>query len=41
MRRELVSEIDSADIVVVVASPGTDAHAASIIGNACRLATRA
>ncbi|MGE3711246.1 MAG: hypothetical protein AB7G35_16420 [Hyphomicrobiaceae bacterium] len=34
---ELVAEIDSADIVVVVASPGTDASAASIIGNACRL----
>ena len=35
--RELVAEIDSADVVVVVASPGTDAHAATIIGEACRL----
>lgn len=33
----LVAEIDSADIVVVVASPGTDASAATIIGDACRL----
>ena len=35
--RDLVAEIDSADIVVVVASPGTDAQAATIIGEACRL----
>lgn len=35
--RELVAEIDSADIVVVIASPGTDAQAATIIGEACRL----
>jgi hypothetical protein len=34
---ELVAEIDSADIVVVIASPGTDAQAATIIGEACRL----
>jgi hypothetical protein len=34
---DLVAEIDSADIVVVIASPGTDAHAATIIGEACRL----
>jgi hypothetical protein len=34
--RDLVAEIDSADIVVVVASPGSDADAASIIGSACR-----
>lgn len=34
---DLVAEIDSADIIVVVASPGTDAQAASIIGEACRL----
>lgn len=34
---DLVAEIDSADIVVVVASPGTDAQAATIIGEACRL----
>ncbi len=34
---DLVAEIDSADIVVVIASPGTDAQAASIIGEACRL----
>ena len=35
--RDLVAEIDSSDIVVVVASPGTDASAAGIIGEACRL----
>ena len=35
--RDLVAEIDTADIVVVVASPGTDAAAATIIGEACRL----
>ena len=35
--RDLVAEIDSADIVVVLASPGTDAQAATIIGEACRL----
>src|SRR5262245_56777460 len=35
--RDLVSEIDSADIIVVIASPGTDAQAATIIGEACRL----
>ena len=34
---ELVAEIDSADVVVVLASPGTDAAEASIIGEACRL----
>lgn len=34
---DLVAEIDSADIVVVIASPGTDASAATIIGEACRL----
>jgi|LNFM01.2.fsa_nt_gb hypothetical protein len=34
---DLVAEIDSADIVVVLASPGTDASAATIIGEACRL----
>ncbi len=34
---DLVAEIDSADVVVVVASPGTDASAATIIGEACRL----
>jgi len=34
---DLVAEIDSADIVVVVASPGTDAQAATVIGEACRL----
>jgi hypothetical protein len=34
--RDLVAEIDSADIVVVVASPGSNADAASIIGSACR-----
>ena len=35
--KSLVAEIDSADIVVVVASPGTDAQSATIIGEACRL----
>lgn len=35
--RDLVAEIDSADIVVVVASPGSDAQAATIIGESCRL----
>ena len=35
--RDLVAEIDSADIVVVVASPGTNAQSATIIGEACRL----
>lgn len=34
--RELVAEIDTADIVVVIASPGTDAQAAVMIGEACR-----
>jgi hypothetical protein len=34
---ELVAEIDSADIIVVLASPGTDAQAATVIGEACRL----
>ncbi len=34
--RELVAEIDSADIVVVIASPGSDAQAATVIGTACR-----
>jgi hypothetical protein len=34
--RELVAEIDSADIVVVIASPGSDAQAATVIGEACR-----
>ena len=34
---DLVAEIDSADIVVVLASPGTDAQAATIIGEACRM----
>jgi hypothetical protein len=34
---DLVAEIDSADIVVVVASPGADASAATIIGESCRL----
>ena len=34
--RDLVAEIDSADVIVVIASPGTDASAATIIGEACR-----
>jgi hypothetical protein len=37
---ELVAEIESADIVVVVASPGTDAQAATTIGEACRLKSK-
>ena len=35
--RDLVAEVDSADVVVVVASPGSDASAATLIGEACRL----
>ena len=35
--RNLVAEIDSADIVVVIASSGTDAQIATVIGEACRL----
>ena len=31
----LVSEIDSADLVIMVAVPGGGAHAASVIGKAC------
>lgn len=34
---DLVAEIDSADIVCVVATPGSDAQAATIIGESCRL----
>ena len=35
--RDLVAEIDTADIVVVIASPGTDAQAATVIGEACKI----
>ena len=34
--RNFVAEIDSADIVVVIASPGSDAQIATMIGEACR-----
>src|SRR5205085_3575320 len=33
--RDLTTEIDTADLVVMVASPGGQAHAASVIGEAC------
>lgn len=33
----LVAEVDVADLFVMVATPGGDAHAASIIGQACSL----
>jgi hypothetical protein len=33
--KDLVNEIDSADLVVMVASAGADASAASLIGEAC------
>ena len=35
--KDLVDEIDSADLVVMIASAGEDAQAASIIGEACSL----
>jgi hypothetical protein len=35
--KDLVAEIDAADIVVVMASAGQDAQAASVIGEACLL----
>jgi hypothetical protein len=33
--KDLVAEIDTADLVVMLATPGQDAQAASIIGEAC------
>jgi hypothetical protein len=33
--KDLTKEVDSADLVVMVASPGGEAHAASVIGEAC------
>jgi hypothetical protein len=33
--RDLTTEIDTADLVVMVAAPGGQAHAASVIGEAC------
>lgn len=33
--RSLAAEIDAADLVVMVASPGGGAHAASVLGDAC------
>jgi hypothetical protein len=36
-RRDLMNEVESADLVVMVATPGGRAEAASIIGQACRL----
>jgi hypothetical protein len=35
--RNLTDEVDKADLVVMVATPGGRAHAASIIGEACSL----
>jgi hypothetical protein len=35
--RDLMNEVESADLVVMVATPGGRAEAASIIGQACRL----
>lgn len=35
--RNLTDEVDAADLVVMVATPGGRAHAASIIGEACSL----
>jgi len=35
--KDLVAEIDSADVVIVMSSAGEDAQAASIIGEACLL----
>jgi len=36
-RRDLMDEVDTADLVVMVATPGGHAQAASIIGEACSL----
>jgi len=33
--KDLTKEVDTADLVVMVASPGGEAHAASVIGEAC------
>jgi hypothetical protein len=33
--RSLTEEVDSADLVVMIATPGGNAHAAQIIGDAC------
>ncbi len=33
--KDLMKEVDAADLVVMVASPGGEAHAASVIGEAC------
>ncbi len=33
--KDLTSEVNMADLVVMVASPGGEAHAASVIGEAC------
>jgi hypothetical protein len=33
--KDLTKEVDSADLVVMVAGPGGEAHAASVIGEAC------
>jgi hypothetical protein len=33
--KDLTREVDTADLVVMVASPGGQAHAASVIGEAC------
>src|SRR2546425_11475696 len=33
--KDLTKEVDTADLVVMVAAPGGEAHAASVIGEAC------
>jgi hypothetical protein len=33
--KDLTNEVDAADLIVMVASPGGEAHAASVIGEAC------
>jgi hypothetical protein len=33
--KDLTKEVDAADLVVMVAAPGGEAHAASVIGEAC------
>jgi hypothetical protein len=35
--RDLIGEVDSADLVVMVAAAGQDAHAAALIGEVCSL----
>lgn len=35
--RDLMNEVDTADLVIMVAAPGGHAHVASIVGEACSL----